>query len=109
MTIRPEEGKDPNLITSNRIAKAVREGLKELDLTKVPEKAVISRMIKEVKKRYPNLYRVLIEERNEVMARNLSNVVQRHPESKVLAIVGAGHEEEIISILRKIIKPKTKK
>src|SRR4030095_16287188 len=33
MTIRPEEGKDPNLITSNRIAKAVREGLKELDLS----------------------------------------------------------------------------
>ncbi len=80
-------------------------GIKELDLTKVPEKDVIKRMISHVKKRYPNLYKVLIEERNVIMAKNIAYIMKKHPDSKMLAVVGAGHEEEIISILRKIIKP----
>ena len=35
------------------------------------------------------------------MARNLSTLMQKHPEKKILAIVGAGHEEEIIKIVKK--------
>ncbi|MDP7458204.1 MAG: TraB/GumN family protein, partial [Candidatus Woesearchaeota archaeon] len=43
----------------------------EFDLTKVPDKKVIKKLINQVKERYPNIYKVLISERNRVMAANL--------------------------------------
>lgn len=72
----------------------------EFDLSKVPEHEIIEKMIKLVKKRYPNIYKVLIEERNKVMALNLSKVMLQNPEKRILAIVGAGHEKEIIELIK---------
>ncbi len=73
----------------------------EFDLTKVPSKKVIKRLVGEVKKRYPNVYKVLIEERNEVMANNLKRIMELNPEKKILAVVGAGHEDDILELVRK--------
>lgn len=73
----------------------------EFDLTKVPEKKLISKLINTVKKRYPNIYKVLVKERNEIMARKLNQLMENHPEQTILAIVGAGHEEEIIKLIKK--------
>lgn len=75
-------------------------GMKNLDLTKVPEKDVIRKLIIFVKKRYPNLYNVLIKERNEVMARNLAELMQKEPKTGILAVVGAGHEEELLRLVK---------
>jgi pheromone shutdown-related protein TraB len=77
-------------------------GLNELDLTKVPSKKVIKKLIKQVEVRYPSLYRVLIKERNVVMARNLVALKKAYPEKKIVAIVGAGHEDEIVRLIGKI-------
>lgn len=84
------------------IVKAIFARKKEIpfDLRKVPSKAVIKKMMKEVKEKYPSVYRVLIEERNVVMARNLSYLMKKHPDSLILAIIGAGHEEEIIRLIK---------
>lgn len=79
-------------------------GIDKIDLTKVPTQKVVDKIIKEVKKRYPNLYRVLIEERNQIMASNLHELMSLNPDKKILAIVGAGHEKDIIKII-KSIKP----
>jgi len=73
----------------------------EFDLTKVPDKKIIDKLIKEVKQKYPNIYRVLVKERNEFMAKNLANLLNNNPNKKILAIVGAGHEEEMIKIIKK--------
>lgn len=73
----------------------------EFDLTKVPEKKLIKKLIGQVKKRYPNIYRILVEERNEIMARKLSQLMDNHPEKTILAIIGAGHEEDIIKLIKK--------
>src|SRR3989338_4970764 len=43
----------------------------EFDLTTVPDKKLIKKLLGQVKKRYPNIYRVLVAERNQVMADNL--------------------------------------
>ena len=75
-------------------------GIKRLDLTKVPSKKLIRKLIKKVKERYPNIYKVLIEERNQIIAHNLSNIISKNPEKKVIAIIGAGHEEEIIKLIK---------
>jgi len=78
-----------------------KKEVKELgiDLTKVPEKKIIDILLKKVKKRYPSVYKVLIHERNKVMAVNLRKLIKGNPDKKILAIVGAGHEEEIKKIL----------
>lgn len=69
-----------------------------IDLTKVPEKKLIKRMIDEVKKRYPNVYKTLIQERNLYMAKYLIELVNLG--KKTLVIVGAGHEDDLIKILK---------
>lgn len=77
----------------------------QFDLTKVPSQKVIEKLIEDVKKRYPNIYRVLIQERNEYMAKRLAQLIQHYPESNIIAVVGAGHEKEIRKMLNRIQKP----
>ncbi|ASJ11958.1 TraB domain-containing protein [Thermococcus thioreducens] len=61
-------------------------------------------MMVQFRRRYPYLYRVLVEERNEVMARNLISIVEnlklrgvKRP--KVIAVVGLGHKPGIEHLL----------
>ena len=79
----------------------VRKEVIEFDLTKVPSKKVIKKLVGQVKKRYPNIYKVLIEERNEVMAENLRKIMEIYPDKKILAIIGAGHEDDILELIKK--------
>lgn len=76
------------------------EFVKELDLRKVPSEKLIATLMKKVKKDYPNFYLVLVEERNQLMANNLKALMRLNPDKKVLAIVGAGHEKEIIQLVK---------
>jgi pheromone shutdown-related protein TraB len=76
-------------------------GLESFDLTKVPEKELIKKLMARVKLRYPSFYRVLLTERNRVMARNLLTLSSMNPDKKILAICGAGHVEGIEEILSK--------
>lgn len=69
------------------------------DLSKVPEKDIIKALMKEVRYRYPGIYRVLIEERNEVIAGNLRRIMQMNPDSRIVAVLGAGHVEEVRRML----------
>ena len=70
----------------------------KIDLTKVPEKKFINSLLKIVKKRYPSIYKVLVEERNAFMAKRLYSLMSTN--KKILAVVGAGHEEGIINIIK---------
>jgi len=75
--------------------------IKKFDLTKVPSQEIIKKLINKMRERYPNICRVLIDERNKIMARNLSYLMKKNPEKNILAVVGAGHEEEIIELIKK--------
>ena len=79
----------------------VRKKVIEFDLTKVPSRNVIKKLVGQLKKRYPNIYKVLIEERNEVMAENLRKIMEIYPDKKILAIIGAGHEDDILELIKK--------
>lgn len=76
----------------------------KFDIRTVPEEKVIEEMIMEVEKKYPNIHRVLVEERNVIMAKKLFLLSKNHPEFKILAVVGAGHKGEILRILKKLEK-----
>ena len=73
----------------------------EFDLTKVPSKEIIKKLVGKVKERYPNIYNVLIVERNYVMAENLRKIMEAYPDKKILAIIGAGHEDDILELIKK--------
>jgi len=84
--------------------KALRElGIKDpnIDLAKVPDKELVAKLIKQLEKRYPNVYDVLVKQRNKVMANNLHHIMQQYPSEKILAVVGAGHEEEMIEMVKR--------
>ncbi len=76
----------------------------KFDISKVPEEKVIAEMIEEVEKKYPNIHRVLIDERNVIMSKRLYALTRKFPEKKILAVVGAGHKEEMLKLLRKFEK-----
>ena len=83
--------------------KQIKElGLEKFDLSKVPTKEVISKMMLQMKKRYPSLYRTLVEERNKYMVKKLIQLMRKNPEKKILAVVGAGHLEGLKELLNKV-------
>lgn len=85
------------------VVKAVfaRKKVIEFDLTKVPSKEIIKKLVGKVKERYPNIYNVLIVERNYVMAENLRKIMEAYPDKKILAIIGAGHEDDILELIKR--------
>lgn len=72
------------------------------DLKKVPDEKMIALLIQELKQRYPSVYRVLVEERNKYMVRQLVHLLRKHPGKKILAVVGAGHKEGMEELLLKV-------
>ena len=70
------------------------------DLNKVPEKEIINEMINALKVRYPTIHQVLVVERNEIMAKNLNRAMIDNKDKEIMAIVGAGHQEEIIRLVK---------
>lgn len=72
----------------------------EFDISKVPSGHLVEKLLFKVRKRYPNVYRVLVEERNHFMARRLVLLMKQNPQKMILAVLGAGHEKEILFILK---------
>ncbi len=67
----------------------------------VPDKKMINKILAFMEQRYPNVYKTLVVERNRYMAKQLYVILQHH---SVVAVVGAGHEEAIVSDLKMIEK-----
>ncbi|MBS3144480.1 TraB family protein [Candidatus Woesearchaeota archaeon] len=72
----------------------------KIDLTKVPEERVIRQLTAQVRKRYPSFYKTIVEERNEYMAKNLYKLMSMEKEEPIVAVVGAGHEKELIDLIK---------
>lgn len=71
-----------------------------IDLTKVPEKEFIHKLLNILKKRYPNIYNTLVKERNEIMGLKLASLMKQHVDKKILAVIGAGHEDAVLEIIK---------
>lgn len=71
----------------------------KLDLNKVPGDEMIEAMVDIVKARYPTVYNVLIAERNIYMAKKLIRLVKDNPDSKIVAVIGAGHKKGMLEHL----------
>ncbi|MBI2659377.1 TraB/GumN family protein [Candidatus Woesearchaeota archaeon] len=71
----------------------------EFDLAAVPDKKIIRKLTSNLKERYPNFYKVLIEERNAVIAGNIKKLMMGNSK-KILVILGAGHVDEVIEMVK---------
>ena len=74
--------------------------IRKEDLNKVPTKETIEKILEYTKRRYPNFYNVLVHERNIVMANNLVTLMKKFPNEKVFAVVGAGHEKGMMTMIK---------
>ena len=80
------------------LAIPIRIGKKEtIDLNKLPPEEIIDAAIGFLKKELPGLYDVLIEKRNEVMARNLKKLQEKF--DNIVCVIGAGHEKGMKKLL----------
>ena len=77
-----------------------RQDLK-FDIRKVPPQGLIKKIMKEMEIRYPNVYFVLIADRNQIMASKLKKMIEEFHDKKILCIMGAGHLPGIKEVLNK--------
>lgn len=77
------------------------KGSRGFDITKVPEDEIVSKLSRQLKKEYPNLFQVLITERNVYMSKALYKLSQDNLNKKIVAVLGAGHINGIIDLLKK--------
>lgn len=60
----------------------------------------IKRLIEEFRESYPNLNKILIEERNDYMVNQVLDYMLKNPSHRILIIVGAGHLEELMRLTK---------
>lgn len=80
----------------------VPDDMPKFDVSKVPDSELIEKMLIQVKDRYPNIYNVLISERDKYMAKKLIFLIEKNPDKKIIAFVGAGHKKGIMKEIEKI-------
>ena len=86
----------------------VKKNKMEFDLTKVPDKEIIKKLTSQLKERYPNFYKALIEERNLVIANHIKELMIANPAKKILVILGAGHIDDVLELVKNAEEPKIK-
>lgn len=76
-------------------------GLSEnISLEKVPSEKVIKKLVKYLKDNYPNVHLVLVEERNKFIAANLHKLAAFHKDDQIIAVLGAGHIDDVLELLK---------
>ncbi|MFP4523728.1 MAG: TraB/GumN family protein [Candidatus Woesearchaeota archaeon] len=88
-----------DLLFGKRRAKRMK-----IDLKKVPPRKLVTLLLDELKGRYPTMHRILVEERNEFMARRLAAATLQHPDKKMLAVLGAGHLQGVQGRYRQLLE-----
>ncbi|MEM4247818.1 MAG: TraB/GumN family protein [Candidatus Nanoarchaeia archaeon] len=71
----------------------------KIDLSTAPEEKMVARMTFELRHKFPTIYRILVKERNEYMAKQIHLLISENPDKKILVVVGAGHVRGLQRIL----------
>lgn len=67
----------------------------KFDVSEIPGEDMVQRLLEVMEDRYPGLYRVLLAERNQVMADYLRNLQEEEPEAEIVVFVGAAHRKDL--------------
>lgn len=74
-----------------------------IPLTKTPSPTLVKKLLNQLRQRYPRVYHVLVEERNQHMVAALKKYHEQYPEEKILVVVGAGHIDGMQELLQESI------
>jgi len=80
--------------------------IRKKDLEKIDsiiEEDTVDDLIKEVEKKFPNVAKILIDERDLYMAKKLVELVKDNKDKKIVAIIGAGHEKGVKEYIQHLI------
>lgn len=69
------------------------------DVDEIPEEEEILELVSELKNSFPELSRVLLEERNYVMADALMQIRHENPDADIAVFMGAAHRKPVSEIL----------
>ncbi|MDO8628725.1 MAG: TraB domain-containing protein [Nanoarchaeota archaeon] len=72
----------------------------------LPKSGEVDRLMEELKFRFPNVYEVLVVERDEVLGKALYNLMVK-TKGKVLAVVGAGHSVGVKKVVMECLRKKS--
>lgn len=76
----------------------------KINISKVPEDELIRKLMGILKKNYPNTHYTLVEERNKIMSKRLAKLMRENPDKKILCVIGAGHKEEMLEMVKEIFE-----
>ena len=77
----------------------------QFDIKKgIPSENTLLQIFNFLKKEFPQIYNILIEDRNKFMVKKLISLRKRHNTGYILAVVGAGHLPGMYELLEKEIK-----
>lgn len=71
----------------------------KFDFSQIPEDKEIDSILDETRNEFPQIYNVLVAERDSYMAASLRQLQLDNPESEIVAFVGAGHKESVRKLL----------
>jgi pheromone shutdown-related protein TraB len=72
----------------------------KINLHDVPKAEIVNVLMEQMKTRYPSIYKTLIVERNQVMAKNIYKIMSENPDKKILVVIGAGHEQGLLDLVK---------
>lgn len=68
-------------------------GRSDFDISEIPEERLVEDLLEELKTELPQVYSVLVEQRNYYMVEALKQLQQENPGEDIVAFVGAAHEK----------------
>jgi pheromone shutdown-related protein TraB len=75
----------------------IYKGKYTFDLAKLPEKRMVDEAMALLRSEFPNIYRILVSERDEIMAAKVRTLTKEF--ERIVVVVGAGHYEGIMKKL----------
>ena len=75
--------------------------VQNVDFSKVPPEEFVEKILHRTKHKYPNIFNVLVEDRNKFMVDKIYKIMKKNPEWKILVVIGAGHKDGMVKLLEK--------
>jgi pheromone shutdown-related protein TraB len=91
-----------HLFLSRNTSLGLASGLFDGNIEGILEKENLERIMDGLKKELPATYNILVDERDRYMAHALYKTQKANPDSRILAVVGAGHRRGILGYLEGI-------
>jgi pheromone shutdown protein TraB len=65
---------------------------------------IVKEIIQEMQIKYPKIFQVLIQERNQFMTKRIVEIARKNPNDILLIVIGAGHVDDLIQLVQEQLK-----